>query len=130
MKKLPNRIRELREAWGMTGGELAELLGISVTYLYDLEKGVRRLNEELILKLCEVFGVSADYILGRPVTPLEEQKVKRIAGRRTLDASKFGDLSPHARETVLQLIDRLYELERGERHKEKGPGQKGGEQGE
>jgi len=66
-----NRIRELRRLHSMTVEKLAEALGISVPYLYDLEKERRRLNEDLIAKLCDLFGVSADYLLGRdaPAAP-------------------------------------------------------------
>jgi repressor LexA len=44
--------------------ELAEKLNVSEPYVYDLEQGRRRLNEDLIKKLCRIFGVSADYLLG------------------------------------------------------------------
>lgn len=59
-----NRIRELREAKGISGTKLAEMIGISPQYLYDLERGEKRLNEETIARLTEVLKVSADYLLG------------------------------------------------------------------
>lgn len=64
MIKSTNRLRELREKRGKSGTEIAELLGISPQYYYDLEKGVKRLNEPLIRKLTEIYGVSSDYLLG------------------------------------------------------------------
>jgi len=65
-----NRIRELRERAGMKVEELANLLGISSSYLYDLELGRRRLYDTLLDKLCQIFGVDANYILGLSVNPL------------------------------------------------------------
>lgn len=59
-----NRIKELRLERRLSGPKLADMLGISTQYLYDLERGERRLNDELIRKLVEIFGVSADEILG------------------------------------------------------------------
>lgn len=59
-----NRIRELREVKGISGTKLAEMIGISPQYLYDLERGEKRLNEETIARLTEVLKVSADYLLG------------------------------------------------------------------
>ncbi len=59
-----NRIRELRESRNLSGTKLAEMLGVSPQYLYDLEKGERRLNESLMRRLAAIFGVSVDYLLG------------------------------------------------------------------
>ncbi|MDH7577154.1 MAG: helix-turn-helix transcriptional regulator [Bacillota bacterium] len=64
MIKSTNRLRELREERGKSGTEIADLLEISPQYYYDLEKGVKRLNEPLIRKLTEIYGVSSDYLLG------------------------------------------------------------------
>jgi repressor LexA len=64
-------LRELRKKKKITAEKMAEILGISVPYLYDLENGRRRLNQDLLKKLREKFGVSADYILdGRQTVPL------------------------------------------------------------
>jgi len=59
-----NRIKELRKAKKISGIKLAGLLGTSAQYLYELEKGEKRLNETLIRRLAEIFNVSADYLLG------------------------------------------------------------------
>lgn len=59
-----SRLRELRKRKKLSAEKMAEILGISVPYLYDLENGRRRLNQDLLVKLYEKFGVSADYILG------------------------------------------------------------------
>lgn len=58
------RIRELRTAMGMSQVELAKKLGVSQKNIskYELEK--LDLNTDTILKLCEIFQTSADYILG------------------------------------------------------------------
>ncbi|GAW92451.1 LexA family protein [Calderihabitans maritimus] len=59
-----NRIRELRQKKGLTGPQLAKMLNISPQHLYDMEKGKRRIHDEIIQELVKIFGVSADYILG------------------------------------------------------------------
>lgn len=106
-----NRIKKLRELRGIGGPELAEKLGISTQYLYDLENGRRRLNEGLIIKLCQIFGVSSDYLLGID-TPEENQERNGLV---FFGSSRFAKLSPESRKTILQLIDRLYEAERGQK---------------
>jgi len=63
------RIRELRKKNKLSAEELAEKLNISVPYLYNLEKGKRRLYDEMIEKLCSIFHVTADEVLGRDDKP-------------------------------------------------------------
>jgi len=63
MKKL--RLREARKMLGLTGVQVAEKLGITPTHYYDLEKGKKRLSNDLLDKLCDILNVPADYLLGR-----------------------------------------------------------------
>ena len=60
-----NRLRELRDEVGFPLVKVAADIGISKTYMADLEKGKNRLNEEVLHKLSDYYGVSTDYILGR-----------------------------------------------------------------
>lgn len=69
-----NRIKELRLERRLSGPKLADMLGISTQYLYDLERGERRLNDELIRKLVEIFGVSADEILGLDQSTIQDDQ--------------------------------------------------------
>lgn len=59
-----NRIRELRKQKGITASELAERLNITPKHLYDLEIGKRRLHEDALIQLAQIFDVSVDYLLG------------------------------------------------------------------
>lgn len=59
------RIKELRKAMNMTQKQLAEKLGVGQKDVsrYELEQHEPSIST--ILKLCEFFDVSADYLLGR-----------------------------------------------------------------
>lgn len=59
-----NRIRQIRRINGLSGTKIADKLGISAQYYYDIEKGKRNLSAEMAAKLAEIFGVSTDYLLG------------------------------------------------------------------
>jgi len=48
---------------GKTQGELASELGISVSYLSEIEAGNRRINLDLISKYSEVFNIPASSLL-------------------------------------------------------------------
>jgi len=77
MKQKVIRIRELRNKQKISGTKVAEKLGVSPQYFYDLEKGKRRLNETLILQLSEIFEVTPDYLLG--FTDIQEMNLKTLA---------------------------------------------------
>lgn len=58
------RVRTLREARKEPQRALAELLGVSITQISDIEKGRRTTGIENIVSLCRHYNVSADYLLG------------------------------------------------------------------
>lgn len=64
MSNYPNRIRKIRESQKKSGVAVAEFLGITPQYLYNLEKGSRTLNTEIASRLAEYFNVTVDYLLG------------------------------------------------------------------
>ena len=57
-------IRDLREDHDMTQLELANFLGTSQTMYARYERGANELPIHHLVKLCKLYGVSADYILG------------------------------------------------------------------
>lgn len=59
------RIRDLREDHDKTQCEIAEILGTSQTMYARYERGANEMPIRHLLTLCDYYGVSADYILGR-----------------------------------------------------------------
>lgn len=60
----------LRMRAGMRKQDLAEAAGLSLPYIYDLERGRRRASDENIFKLAELFDVdAADLGDSRPPVP-------------------------------------------------------------
>ena len=57
------RIRRARERMGYTREQFAEKLDVSVSYLAELERGRTGISVKLLVKVCNVLGLSADYIL-------------------------------------------------------------------
>ena len=58
------RIRNLREDADLTQTEIAEILGTSQTMYARYERGANELPIRHLIRLCEYYHVSADYILG------------------------------------------------------------------
>ncbi|MBE6813861.1 MAG: helix-turn-helix transcriptional regulator [Ruminococcaceae bacterium] len=57
-------IRDLREDSDMTQQEVADYLGTSQTMYARYERGANELPIRHLIKLCELYNVSSDYILG------------------------------------------------------------------
>lgn len=60
-----HRLKELRLKSGKKQSEIAELLGVTPAALSYYETGKRALDADAIVKLSDLFGVSADYFLGK-----------------------------------------------------------------
>ena len=61
--EIGNKIKQLRYKAGLTQEQLASKLGISAQSISKWEGAQSVPDLEKILKLCEVFGVSTDYLL-------------------------------------------------------------------
>ena len=72
------KVKGLREDADQNQEELATLLGITRQQYSLYETGKRAFKVEHITKLCEHFGVSADYVLGLPKgLPYGKSKTRR-----------------------------------------------------
>lgn len=87
-----NRIKELRLDRNLFQSDLAKLLNTKPQTVSRYERGDRGLDVETILALCEIFGCTADYLLGRSPMPSpelsEEEAELVLAFRRADDRSR------------------------------------------
>ena len=59
------RLRELRENKNLTQKQLAKILNTDQQAISRSEREQIDLSTNFILKVCDYFGVTADYLLGR-----------------------------------------------------------------
>lgn len=59
------RLHQLRKERKISQEELGRLLGVQKTAIYKYEKGLTSIPQNKIAKICDIFGVPADYLLGR-----------------------------------------------------------------
>lgn len=72
------RLRALREDADMTQAQVAKVLGTTQQYYGKYESGERPLPVDRLRILCDLYQVSADYILGLPEgRPYGLSKTKR-----------------------------------------------------
>ena len=65
MASYSDRIRELRTMRQMSQQELADMLDVNKVTVSQYERGVRKPDINILTALCDIFNVSADYLLGK-----------------------------------------------------------------
>ena len=65
MSRFPQALTELRNARGLSQRKAAQELGISQALLSHYENGLREPRLDFVVRACDYYGVSADFILGR-----------------------------------------------------------------
>ena len=85
-----NRIKELRQKRGWKQHDLANALNITRQAVGHYETEFRGLDVETIHKLCDIFGCTADYLLGRSGIrsfDLSPDEVSLLIGYRGLSSA-------------------------------------------
>lgn len=88
------RIRKAREDLGYTREQFAEKLDVSVSYLAELERGRTGISVKMLVKVCNVLGLSSDYVL--------------FGSERTEDEMRL-DAIHRINEKYLSLLDNMIE---------------------
>ena len=103
------RIRELREEFGITQKKLSEILGVTRTAVAKWEANENGPNSDVLLKIADYFDVSLDYLLGR--TDIKKAPVESDKGDRSAMEQEFIELyhrlTPDQKKTVSALISAL-----------------------
>lgn len=97
------KIRELREARGLTQKQLSQKLGESRgTLVSNWEVGISRPDCDRIVQLCNIFNVTADELLSVKIDPynISSEEWARVAKYRMLDE--------HGKLVVNYLLDEEY----------------------
>ena len=83
-----NKIRELRIKNGWRQEDLAVRMNTKRQTIGHYETGERGLDVETINRLCDIFGCTADYLLGRSMLPsaeLTEEEADMLLAFRAAD---------------------------------------------
>jgi len=79
-KDMGKRLREIREAIGMSREDVSAEFDISAKFLGLIERGERNIDAERLKNICEYFQCSADYVLSgtKPDTPIGGSDIAKI----------------------------------------------------
>lgn len=100
------RIRDLRKQKKMSQSELAKIIGVTQTTITAWETGKAEPSSSAVANLADYFGVTTDYLLGRP----EEKKddsIDHTALEKAIDEARSFDgkpMSDHDREIVRNIL--------------------------
>lgn len=63
MKEIGLRIKTIRKEKHITAEKLAELVGVSVQTISNIENGRKGVSLQVFLKICKALEISSDYLL-------------------------------------------------------------------
>lgn len=81
LKELGARIRDCRKKCGYTQSQFSEKLGVSPSYMSEIELGKTRVGIDIFMRITETLQVSADWLLRTnipPVAAIYNQEVSEI----------------------------------------------------
>lgn len=64
------RIRDIREDKDLTQQDIANVLGLHLTTYRRYEAGEQEIPMHILKQLCEIYNISADYMLGFTNNPI------------------------------------------------------------
>lgn len=97
-----NRIVEFKELRGFSSYKLAQLSGVSQTYIRELESGTKQPTVEILSKILLALNVSWAEFFGEKNTPELAPELRRL-----LNAAK--ELTPEQLKAVQALLDSMKE---------------------
>mgnify|MGYP000605130848 FL=1 len=105
MEKIGEIIKKLRISRNISQPELAEMLGISPSMMGMIEQGRRKPSDDAKLKICEIFNVSMDYLMGRTTMKNPTREIEMQLSKLNLSSNEYDTLLN--KWVVEQKIDNL-----------------------
>mgnify|MGYP001458291969 CR=1 FL=1 len=106
------RLRRLREERGISQIELARQLGISPSYLNQIEHDSRPLTVPVLIRITEVFGVDTAYFAPHDTPRLVAELREALPARASLpDLTELATKLPEVAEAVIDLYRRYRQVD-------------------
>ena len=69
-KAIGRRVQHLRKAQRLTQEQLAEMAGISLSFMGHIERGSRKMSMETLFNIASTLNCTSDYLIGLNRPPL------------------------------------------------------------
>lgn len=98
------RIKQCRRNKNLTQEKLAEMIGVSPHYIYEIERGLKTMSIQTLSKITIHLNVSADYLLFG-----NEQSDNTVTSQNAPDSldNLIHDLTVSQRENIAQILSFL-----------------------
>lgn len=106
-----DNLKAARKKSGKTQKEVAEGIGIGQGTYKNYETGAREPNGETLVAIANYFGVTTDYLLGRPTAQPPTDALERLFSEKSFSAleeellRKYMELPHEARQAVVRFIN-------------------------
>ena len=100
LQEIGERVRQARLAKHMSQLDLAEAIGMSVSFISNIEVGKQSMNIRALLAISDVLGVSPNWILRNPSDI--DVTIDEIA-------KELESCTPREREVILKLVQTMKE---------------------
>ena len=81
-KEIGKRIREEREAFGLTREKFAELLDLSTNFVGQIERGEKKMSLETLVSISDCLHVPLDYIIkGTLESQIKTSRLQRLISK-------------------------------------------------
>lgn len=106
------RIKDLRVEKGLSQQELGDLIGVTKVSICGYESGGRTPSLETFIELADIFETSADYLLGREMTVVNENSKEYVGAVSDKDIELIQELHhyPELYEKITKDIKRFVNL--------------------
>ncbi|WP_308776189.1 helix-turn-helix transcriptional regulator [uncultured Bilophila sp.] len=122
---IKNRLRQVRESFGLNQMQFVEKMQTSQSTISALEKGDRALNAEVVIRICDLFNLNTEWLLrgtgpmhkGDPKTgdaslisqPQKTQHTENMKSKKEMT----GDASPvvESQREIMELFKKNMELQ-------------------
>ena len=112
------RIKELRDALGITLEEFGSRLGVTRTAISRLERGNRGVTDQMAISICREFGVNERWLRTGEGEMFEQTRASvldRLSTEYDLSMEQrsvieaFLDLDPQERDVILKYVHKVYD---------------------
>lgn len=104
-------LKRLRTKKGLTSEELCSKIGIKGGSYRNYERNDRKPDYDTLVKLADFYGVTTDYLLGRPTAQPPTDALERLFSEKSFSAleeellRKYMELPHEARQAVVRFIN-------------------------
>ncbi|MCR4436912.1 MAG: helix-turn-helix transcriptional regulator [Clostridiales bacterium] len=104
-KEIGNRLRMARENANLTQGDVAKMINSTFQKISSFETGRTRVDLETLVKLCSIYDVEPDYVLG---TKKNESGHIAVKPEEADILRKYRQLPDPVKEDIRDYIDMKY----------------------